>query len=464
MNALIKYFSDFKVLKETKKEFWGVQIINMLDCIAYFGIYNVIYLTLGEDFGYSDIHVGYIFTIFTMTTTIFLLVSGLITDWLGIKKAMYVALLGCILTRGGVVFAAYMNPSLSRTVFLIASLFFMGIFNAMIQTIFQAATRRFTTKRSRSAGFNLWYLFMNIGALGGGLILDILYIGAGLPRFHVFTFSAAVGVITVLINFFFIKNTQQLYGEGEAEDEETDDIEKNTASPFQIAKEVLSQRIFWKFIVLTGMLLGVRMVFLYLGSLHTVFWTRVIGPDVNVGALQAFNPFMVIIGLIVFIPLLDKFKVYNMLVFGALITSVSMFIIAIPPLQGYDVARWTYGTTIVFLVILTVGELIWSPRLQEYTAAIAPKGQEGSYLGLSMFPYYLAKAMISISSGHLLTRWCPKPPEDNPLWLQEKIASGELAFVDSPYMMWTVLAGIALAGTIGALLLKKWFTSGTKLE
>ena len=33
-NFLVQYFKDFGILKETKKEYWGLQVVNMLDCLA----------------------------------------------------------------------------------------------------------------------------------------------------------------------------------------------------------------------------------------------------------------------------------------------------------------------------------------------------------------------------------------------------------------------------------------------
>jgi hypothetical protein len=348
----------------------------------------------------------------------------------------------------------------------------MAPFMAMLITVFQAANRRFTTKKSRAAGFNLWYLFMNVGAAGGGFLIDIIYLNLDLPHFHVFTFGVGTGIACLMVIFFTIRNTDQLRSPEEEEEyrkelaekgiTEAED-QKDDRSPWQIVKEVLSESIFWRFTVLISLLLGVRAVFLYLGLLHPKFWYRVIGPDAKVGMLQAFNPILVIIGLIVIIPILNKFNVYKMLVFGALITSVSMFIIAIPPMGGADVATWTYGTTIGFLLVLTVGELIWSPRLSEFTAAIAPEGQEGTYLGLSMVPYFLAKVFVSGLSGAMLMRWCPEPPENNPLLLQQQIAAGDLPFVDSPYMMFTILGIVALIGTIAAIVGKPWFTKGADL-
>lgn len=696
-NPVVAYFKDFKVLKETKKEYWGLQVVNMLDCLAYFAMFNIVVVTLSNDFGFNDVQAGLIYTLFSSLTTIFLFFSGVLTDWLGIKKALIAGVVGLLLMRAGVLVAAYMGepvhlqegtelailhdgkgiptvpgpdlvlttrddvvlevevdgtgtiggllaaieaapgndgrleaslapgsmslrlrdtttgtgaigaggasadalglasgdagaeqvlgqriitalngvrldairrgqgigdattveitdrdgrtvkwtglqgavsvrdvvdqlgaaaaeagvavrvginppgtglrieytgatkkgrivvagdgadalrldgdskaPSHSgrnllasplRSWLVVVCLALMAPFMAMLQTVFQAGNRRFTTKRSRGAGFNLWYLFMNIGAAGGGFVIDLIYLRMGLPHFQVFSLGVCTALVCLAVVALTIKNTDQLRTPEEEAEAKVEEDRKAAAGeekarkrgPFQIVKEVLSTTVFWRFTVLITLLLGVRAVFLYLALLHPKFWYRVIGPDAQVGALQAFNPILVIIGLILIIPILGKYNVYKMLVFGALITSLSMFIIAIPPLGGADVALWTYGTTIAFLLVLTVGELIWSPRLSEYTAAIAPEGQEGTYLGLSMVPYFLAKFVVSGLSGAMLGRWCPEPPENNALLLQQKIASGELSFFDSPYMMFTILGLIALGGTIAAIAGKRWFTKG----
>jgi MFS family permease len=375
----------------------------------------------------------------------------------------------------------------ARDMLVVTLMGLMAPFMAMLITIFQAGNRRFTNKRSRGAGFNLWYLFMNIGAAGGGFIIDIIYLGLDLPHFHVFTFGIVMSVLCLLCTVFFIRNTEQLRspdeeaeaaanGQEQGAPDEIPELDFETGEPKarkkkakkglgpgEIIKAVLSSPVFWRFTVLITLLLGVRAVFLYLGLLFPKFWYRVIGPDAAVGNLQAFNPILVIIGLMLVIPILQKFNVYKMLVFGALISSVAMFIPALPPLGGAGIVNWTYGTTIAFLLILTVGELIWSPRLSEYTAAIAPEGQEGTYLGLSMVPYFAAKLFVSALSGPMLERWCPEFPPGEPN-MGERIASGEVPFWDTPYVMWLILGAAALIGTIIAILGKPWFTRGAHLD
>jgi MFS family permease len=66
-----------------------------------------------------------------------------------------------------------------------------------------------------------------------------------------------------------------------------------------------------------------------------------------------------------------------------------------------------YVMIFLFVVLLSVGEAFYSPRLYEYTAAIAPKGQEASYMAMSSLPFFLAKLGVAPVSGVLLAHFCP---------------------------------------------------------
>jgi MFS family permease len=453
-NPIVRYLKDFSVLKETKREYWGLQAINVLDSTAYFAMVNIAVVCFSEDFGFTDEHAGYIFTLFSSVTTLLLFVSGLVTDWLGIKRATYISMWGQIVLCVAIAVAGYMGDGDLRDAIVVGSVLLMAPFAAMVQTLFQAGNKRFTTKRSRGAGFNLWYLFMNVGAAASGFAIDVFFLNLGLPRFHIFTLGVVLRLACVVLTWLTIRRAEQLYGPDEEPEAAPD---REAQKPWRIMFAVLSDRVFWRFVALISLLLGVRAVFVYLSLLHPKFWLRVIGEDARIGTLQALNPILVMIGLILFVPLLSRFSVYKMLVVGAIITSASLFLQAIPPMGGADLAEWTYGTTVAFLLVLTIGELIWSPRLHEYTAAVAPEGQEGTYFGLAMVPLFGAKTIVSVASGHMLTRWCPEG-------IGERMRAGEVAFWDSPYAMWVILGGIALVGSLSALALKDWFTRGVEVD
>jgi hypothetical protein len=45
----------------------------------------------------------------------------------------------------------------------------------------------------------------------------------------------------------------------------------------------------------------------------------------------------------------------------------------------------------LWMLVLTLGEVVWSPRSASYAASMAPVGREGIFLMMSSWPTYLTK-------------------------------------------------------------------------
>ena len=144
-----------------------------------------------------------------------------------------------------------------------------------------------------------------------------------------------------------------------------------------------------------------------------------------------------------------------MVILGGAISAASVFIMALPtewfiPLANGAFGDWLghgylglhgavhpyYVMIALFVILLTVGEGFYSPRVYEYTSAIAPKGQEASYGALSYVPFLLAKLLIGTFSGLLLTRYCPEHGERHSA------------------MLWLAVAVTATIAPIGLILLR----------
>lgn len=460
---MVAYFRDFGVLRETRKAYWGIQLINILDCTIYFALLNNATVFLSEDLGLNDKQAGYSVAMFTSATSLLLFVSGLYTDWLGIRKSLKISMACMLVLRLGVMMVG-ISPGLPhRGIVATALLVLMAPFMAGIQTVFQAACQRYTTKRSRAAGFNLWYLCMNIGAAAGGFSIDIIRKALHLPNVHVFTMGVILAILCLIIGTFMVRTDEQLIGANEPPEESK--VEHKT--PLKAMGSVVRQPTFWKLMALIAMIIGVRAVYVYVYLLMPKYWLRTIGPDALIGTLNAINPIGIVIGLILFIPIANKFNVFSMLIYGAVVSAFSLFPLALPwNLFSSDISRAHYLMALASTVILTVGEVVWSPKLYEYTAAIAPKGQEGTYLGLSLLPYFIAKTLVSVFSGHLLEYWCPEKVSvgGTLVPLQQAMLEGQVPYWRTPAAMWLVLGLYALAGCIVAVLLRGWLTSGAKLN
>ncbi|NHA13965.1 MFS transporter [Thioalkalivibrio sp. XN279] len=462
--AVVAYIRDFGVLRETRAEYWGIQLVNLLDCIAYFAMLTIAAVFLSEDLGMSDEWAGYTITIFTSATSLLLLFSGMYTDWFGIRKSVDLSMWTLLVLRLAMVVVG-LTPSLPYRGVLAAIIFLlMAPAMAAVQTTFQAATNRFTSKRSRGAGFNLWYLFMNIGAAAAGFSIDIVRRALDLPNVHIFTMGVITAVLCLVVRVTLIRREDQLVGPDEVVAEEPEDATVVRKRPLQIFREMIHEPALRQLLVLVALILGVRAVFVYLYLLMPKYWLRTIGPDAAIGTLSAINPIGIVIGLVLFIPLANRFNVFKMLIYGAMISSIALLPMAVPwTAWGTSIQAAHYQMAIACMILLTVGEVVWSPKLYEYTAAIAPKGQEGAYLGMSLIPWFLAKTVVSAMSGHMLNRWSPEEVviDGQAVALQEAMINHQLSYWDRPEAMWLYLGLYALAGCVVAYFLRHWLTRGT---
>jgi MFS family permease len=499
---IVGYFKDFGILRETGREYWGIQIVNFLDCTSYFSLLTIVTLFLSDDLHVNDAHTGYVVAGFTSAVTLLLTFSGTITDWLGIRKALRFSMSAMLVLRAAMVVVGLM-PSLPHRGWLAAGLLvLMAPFMAGIQTVFQAACQRYTTSRSRSAGFNLWYLFMNIGAAAGGAAVDIVRLKLRIGNVHIFTLGVITAVLCLIVAEIMVRRDNQLRAPDEAPEPAAEKKEKK--SPWRIFLDVVSQPAFFRLLVLIALILGVRAVYTYLYLLMPKYWERTIGPDAAIGVLNMINPIGIVIGIILFIPLANKFKVYSLLVYGAMVSAFALFPMALSwqlyigptdaihrgfaglfhfiggftnsatianagfwwTFNGSGIVNAHYAMAILCMAIVTVGEVLWSPKLYEYTAAIAPQGQEGTYLGLSMIPWFLAKTLVSIFSGHMLARWSPETVTvgGTAMPLQQAMIENRLDYWHTPAAMWLLLGIYAMIGCILAALLRNWLTKGARFK
>ena len=97
-------------------------------------------------------------------------------------------------------------------------------------------------------------------------------------------------------------------------------------------------------------------------------------------------------------------------------------------------------------MVFTVGEAIWSPRLMQFSAEIAPKGKEGAYIALAMLPYFLGKIAATVMADILTTKY---------------FSSEMVAFPDHE-ISWLWVAGMCLLSPIGMFIWRKHFNHSEK--
>jgi len=146
-----------------------------------------------------------------------------------------------------------------------------------------------------------------------------------------------------------------------------------------------------------------------------------------------FNPILIFILTPVIAALTLKKKVYNMMIAGTFVMAAPAFLLAIGP---------TWWTLYLYLIIMTVGEAMWSPRFLQYAAEIAPEGRTGEYMGVAQLPWFLTKVLVPLLySGYMMDKYCPAPETHRAVHTQP---------------MWLIFGVIAMGSCVLLLLAKNW--------
>ena len=129
------------------------------------------------------------------------------------------------------------------------------------------------------------------------------------------------------------------------------------------------------------------------------YMVRTLGSDAHFGFMIAVHSVTMLLGVFLFTMLTFHYSSYSLLIVGGLVGSVSALVMLID---------YSYWNIIIFIVILSIGESIWTPRLLDYTLQIAPPRQEGLYLALCNCPFYFGMIITGALSGVLFEEFCPE--------------------------------------------------------
>jgi hypothetical protein len=88
--------------------------------------------------------------------------------------------------------------------------------------------------------------------------------------------------------------------------------------------------------------------------------------------------------------------------------SAGAYISASSPFWAYFFTAPQLLGPVLFVIQLSLGEAVWSPRWYDYTMDVAPEGREGIFVAIAGAPLFLAKLPTGILSGVLLEQYCPE--------------------------------------------------------
>lgn len=374
--------------------FWVANIIEILERFAYYGIYFGfgIYLT---HLGISKDKLGTIQSLFLLVSYAMPIVSGTIADRYGFKRVLivsYVAYLPSIL----LLMYTRSFSGIALTMLWIG--FAAGIFKPLI-----AGTVRVTTDpTNKTLGFGIFYAMVNVGGSLGPIVAGRL---RAISWNYAFL-AAAIAIGAMLaITLVFYKEPPRAPEQASLA-RKFRDIGTALAdvkfSVFLVLLGLFFWLPFWAFFNLCALYvdsnldtaqlyLGVKSV---LGGTAADFLSQVDKEGVRrvLGETISHTGYIIVLLQLVISSVFARLRPMPSFMIGLVIAALGLVVIG---------AARTHGATLVFLGIFlfAVGEMITSPRIQEYITWIAPKEKAGLYMGSN----FLAVMIGGFTSGFLYT-------------------------------------------------------------
>lgn len=488
------FLRKFTVLRSAPRELWIIYAAYILENLAYkVGAATVLTLWLSSDLGFGDESAGAMIAVWSAIMTLITVMIGSLTDALGIRKTFLLGFWVCLVSR------VVMTLTVDRWVVLPFGLYLQAVGLALMVPVMIAGVKKYTNAAQRSVAFSLYYALMNLGFAAGDVIFDRLRnaetglgehglwvlpgLGIELSTYRVLILVSVLFTVPGLIlTWFFLRDRVEMTeagvviqsasvrtpGHGMVKTFVTT-CRETSIKTWEIFSGLWQQKSFYRFLVFMTLVVGVKMIFYHLAYTFPKYGIRELGEGAPIAQLSGMLNSVLIVFLVPIVGVLtQRVTAYRMVTVGSLISALSVFFIALPPewfkpladgwLGDLVAHRWLgvkgavhplYISNFFFVVMLSLGEAVWSPRLYEYSAAIAPKGQEASYMALSLLPYFGAKFVVGSISGWLLATFCPEVGARH------------------PETMWFIIGCMALITPVGTFVFRKYIQvqeSGRELD
>jgi MFS family permease len=438
------FLAKFTVLKGAQRNLWLTFLIKFLIYTAYSVTNKTMVLWLSKDLGFNDQAAGALVGwVCAPAMTVFTLLAGSLTDAIGLRRTFFLGVAICTVAR--TVMATTTNAPLA----LVCGVLPLAVGEALGTPVLLAATRCYSTVQQRSMAFSIIYMVMNVAYLAAGYLFDFIrgldahFSLFGLePTTHqqLFMVSLAFEIIIFPAIYFLRRDEQRettraasvsLIG-GIART-----VKQSAAETVQLFRRLIGQSAFTRILIFFLLIGFLKAIFLQVDYVFPKFGDRELGPQAPVGKLANINGWMIIVLVPIVGAVTQRISSYRMVIIGGVICAAGVFIMALPTdwfqsAAAGPIGQWLghgylrlsgnihpyYVMAALYLTVFSIGEAFYSPRVYEYAAAIAPKGQEASYGALAYIPFLVGKLLIG-TSGWILAAFVPAegPRRPNLMWL-----------------------------------------------
>lgn len=473
------FLGKFTVLFGAARELWLTFAVKLLSYAAYAVTNLTLKLWLSSEFHYSDQQALGLVTVWAVGMTVVTLLVGALTDAIGLRRAFFLGIWVCLAARAVMVFCTVPWAALAF------GLFPLAVGEALGTPVLIAAVRKYSTTRQRSMSFSAAYMIMNLGSLAAAYLFDwvrqgvgehgrltLPWLGTSISTYRTL-FLVSLGIELLLLPLVWLMRPgveiaddgvkiisappKAVSAAGNGLDSLFRSVRDSARETIRRFGELIQAQGFYRLLLFLLLIAFLKLIMMQMYYVFPQFGIRELGEGAPVGKLWGLNAWIVIPAVPLIGALTQRFPAYGVVTVGAIISAASVFLMALPTacFQGLADSVWGqwfghhylgltgpvhpyYAMIVLFVMVFSLGEAFYSPRVYEYAAAIAPRGQEASYGAFSYVPFLVGKLLVGTFSAALLARYCPAVGERH---------SGT---------MWLWVALTAAIAPVGLVALRRW--------
>lgn len=390
---------------ETKREafpksFWSANVTELFERGAYYAMASFMVLYLGQ-LGLGKYWPSTLNGSVLWSLVYFLpILSGTIADHVGFKKALSVAfillaigyfLMGYPVWFGGHVLSKDVGTEVTAGLDIILpvliAILLIGMGGSVIKPCISGTVKKTAGSRATLA-FGIFYMVINVGSLCGRGVAYFTRTHFNLS--YIFAVSVAFSIVAFFVVLFFYTDPEKEKGVAQ--------IAAGESKPKKSVGRILLDMFLVlrnpRFSLFLLSMTGIWFIYNQVYNLIPLYLKNVVQLNPAMDLITMANPFVIVFFQLLITKNFGKLKPVNSIIIGGFIFSFSMLINLAPIFLLGGAREISFIKVLpigslfaVFTVaIIAFGELFASARQYEYIGSLAPKGQEGLFLGYANLP------------------------------------------------------------------------------
>ncbi len=426
--------------------FWTANVTELFERAAYYSMASFMVIYLKETLGMSPTMATFLNGTILWGLIYFLpILSGTLADKYGYRRSLRVAfvmiaagyfVLGNLVKVWPGLIGRTAGEAVDFTVPVVLGIVLVGIGGSIVKPCIAGTVQKTAGARATLA-FGIFYMVINIGSITGRSVSYFIRRSLGIPA--IFSYAATLFALIGLIVVLFLYKEPQYVSDGKKDGQ-------------QVQKKTLGQAVLGIFTVLSDLrfvffLIVISMFwFLYIQLYNLMpLFLRYVDPNAPVELYTLANPVMIVCFQLLITRMVKKWLPVKSILLGVGVTTAGMLLNVIPSLISSDpfhkvsVLGLALPLAGVFLLVsiasMATGEMMASPRIYEYLGGIAPKGEEGLYLGYANLPIAVASMIGGPIGGALFQKYIATP--------------AKAGTPTDPVRMWIIITLIGVGSMIG---------------